>query len=192
MNIVPDRLGLALPIVATTCFGCCGVDRAVPAAASAASRAIAPSVVRNQPRILLSMTRVELGKVEPGSITEAVVYLTNEEEQPQEIAKIEVGCECVSFKVPGHDVFPGERVAAKVKLDLSREAEFGGELAVEVRAFGPDGTELFSLEVVAMVMVGDARGGRQPTKVTNAQSGVPSERGQSWRQTCQPLHVENQ
>ncbi len=121
-------------IVLASCCGC-GARAIPPRLPPSAS----PQQTTRASVVALSTLRLEFGTVQAGSVVESVVYVTNKGPEALEIAMVDSTCDCVTFTLPRRDIAAEERIAAKVQLDLSREPEFVGRLAVDVRGVDAEG-----------------------------------------------------
>jgi len=153
----PLRRSACVPFLASALLAIgCGISAdGAPESSSTARYYAARPAPAHRTCLVPSTAHLDLGRVQAGGITESIVYLANQSPRDIEIAKLEVGCECISFKLPCRDIAAGERVAAEVRLNLAREPEFVGGLSIDVRGLDADGAERFSLVVVATVARGD-------------------------------------
>lgn len=88
-----------------------------------------------------------LGDVRPGGRAEAAVRLTNRGGEPVTVAQVETSCDCLTVRLDEPVLAPKGVAAAVVRLDLSHEPNFRGDLSIDVRGFAGDGRSVFTLTV---------------------------------------------
>jgi hypothetical protein len=64
-----------------------------------------------------------------------------------DVARIETSCDCLDIRLPRRVIGPSEKVLARASLDLTKEPDFLGGLAIEVKGVTSSGTVAFSLVV---------------------------------------------
>ncbi len=75
---------------------------------------------------------VAIGAVEPGRVGRAEIVIANPGAKAVVVERIESSCECLTVDPPALRLGPGESSVLRVVFDSSREADFRGELGVEV------------------------------------------------------------
>jgi hypothetical protein len=86
-----------------------------------------------EPRLVSSVPVLDLGTIPQGGYREASFWLTNDGNDPVEIASVESSCSCLEIHLAKSTILPGQTVEAIAKLDVRREPDFTGELRIETR-----------------------------------------------------------
>ncbi len=60
---------------------------------------------------------------------------------------LRTSCDCLSVVAARNSLEPSDDVLAKISYDGSERPEFVGNVAIEVTAVAPDGTEVFRFDV---------------------------------------------
>ena len=89
---------------------------------------------------------IDFGLVEPGSRRERTIWLTNPTDVVVEIGTIDNSCPCLEVLLPARVILPGEKIGARVELDLGSEREFAGELRLRVTGLTTSGRLAFALQ----------------------------------------------
>jgi hypothetical protein len=134
-------LGLLLgPILLAGCSG--------PAGSAGEATHSRPLATRQQRTLLTpSVPTVDLGIVPQGGHETETFSLTNAGSTPVEVARVETSCDCLAIRLARRVIGPSEKVLAQAALDLSKEPDFRGSLAIEVTGLTSSGTVAFSLVV---------------------------------------------
>lgn len=118
-------LGVAL----TLCLGC--VAKSVP-----------PTL-----GLIAEPATVRLDAVRAGGRANARVSVRNTTANGVTIAKLTTTCDCVSVDLVGRTIRPGSAIEADVVLDLAKEPDFVGKLAVGVEALTADGAVVLQMDI---------------------------------------------
>ncbi|MHB1425235.1 MAG: DUF1573 domain-containing protein [Gemmataceae bacterium] len=98
------------------------------------ARPIAPkSDIAGQPSLPLVPTEspLNLGEVPAGGRKKCDFWLTNQTDSPVEVAEIETSCDCLTIDMPNRTFMPAKKVEGHALLDLRKEPQFAGKLAIE-------------------------------------------------------------
>lgn len=98
-----------------------------------------------------SATSVDLGVLPRAGLQRETISLSNLGATDVKIATIEKTCDCLHIEMAQNTVCPAENVLVHVKLDLSMEPNFEGELAMEAKGLTAEGRAAFLLKVTAKV-----------------------------------------
>jgi len=103
----------------------------------------------HSPKTLLtpSATTIDLGIVPQAGREQETFSLTNCGTKPVEISKIETSCDCLDIRLSRRVIGPSEKLLATTSLDLSKEPNFLGGLAIEVKGLTGSGDPAFSIVV---------------------------------------------
>ena len=103
--------------------------------------------------------RVDFGSVHKGCRKTQAVWLSNFSDTVVELARVEISCDCLQFKVD-RPVAPGEQVQADICMDFGNEPNFTGSLSVIVKGWSNGNRLAFRCRVD--VDVGDDAQDPQP------------------------------
>lgn len=99
--------------------------------------------------------RINMGEVAQGGRKDATFTLTNSGTRTIELSRIDTTCPCLTVDVPLR-IPPGEQVEGRVKLDLRKEPNFTGDVAIEIAGWTSTDEQAFF--VVAAVHVPRKKG----------------------------------
>lgn len=99
------------------------------------------------------VAQTNFGTLTPETRLEVPVTLVNNGLFPITLGSISASCECVTIKLEGDRVNPGEKLQGVVALDLSHDPNFKGGLLLSVDAdvAGSNGERAFRIEITATV-----------------------------------------
>jgi hypothetical protein len=94
---------------------------------------------------------LDLGGVPQGTAATSEFVVRNTSSESVSISQLESSCPCLHISLPAEPVAPGAEVRGEATLDMSREPNFTGNLAVELRAKTGDNKRAFGMVVRAEV-----------------------------------------
>ena len=94
-----------------------------------------------------SSQTIDLGIVPQAGREQETFSLTNPTAEPVQIARIESSCDCLEIRLLATEVPPAGKVLAQARLDLSKEPEFIGSLAIQVNGLTGSGVVAFSIVI---------------------------------------------
>jgi hypothetical protein len=121
----------------------CDHDPDLPAGARA------PEAADTAPLLL---PEVNVGVIPRGGRREFVARLTNPSNRTVRWSVLRTSCKCLSVIAGKNWLDPSDDVLARISLHAPDEARFVGNLAIEVTALSPDGTEVVRFNVLAEVV----------------------------------------
>jgi len=144
--VVPKLPGicfaLLLAIFATGCTELSGT----------ASEPLTPNPQPLTPSLLTpSAQTIDLGIVRQAGREQETFALTNPGTEPVEITKFETSCDCLEIVLPRRKIGPSEKALAVATLDLGKEPQFLGNLAIEVKGLASNGKTAFAIVVEVAV-----------------------------------------
>jgi hypothetical protein len=114
--------------------------------------AIWPGDTKKTEELLEIFPRVlDLGSLPQGTSATSEFVVRNTSSESVSISQVESSCPCLHIGLPAEPVAPGAQVRGEATLDMSREPNFTGNLAVELRAKTVDNKPAFGMVVRAEV-----------------------------------------
>jgi hypothetical protein len=114
--------------------------------------AVWPGDTKRRDGLLEVFPRVlHLGSVPQGTSATSEFVVRNTSSESVSISQVESSCPCLQIGLPAEPVAPGAEVRGEATLDMSREPNFTGNLAVELRAKTGDNKPAFGMVVRAKV-----------------------------------------
>jgi hypothetical protein len=95
-----------------------------------------------------------MGKVQAGGCKEIAFSVTNPNDVPVAVARIEASCGCLKIELPTEILVPGQTVTGRARIDLATEAGFTGDLGIEVKGVDETGAVLFAVDMDVEVQRG--------------------------------------
>ena len=102
--------------------------------------------------LFVSPSILELGSVEQGSYHQATFTVRNPRSEPVTIAQIDSTCPCLSFSIDPPTVPPGGENHVVASLDLGREPDYIGRLAIDVHGRTDDNHVAFRMTIKVQVV----------------------------------------
>jgi hypothetical protein len=102
--------------------------------------------------LIVSTSTLELGTVEQGSYHEATFTVRNPRSEPVTLAQIHSTCSCLSFGIDPPTVAPSGESRVVARLDLGREPEYSGRLAIDVHGRTDDNRIAFRMTIEVRVV----------------------------------------
>jgi hypothetical protein len=85
------------------------------------------------PRLRVVPELLDMGRIPAGGSKEVAFSLTNPGKLAVRVARLDTSCPCLKIELPSERLAPGETVTGKARIDLSAEADFVGDLAIDVQ-----------------------------------------------------------
>lgn len=104
------------------------------------------------PLIVLPESKLELAKTPKGAVRETTLWIQNTLQEPVTIESVETTCPCARVLLPTTTVWPQEKIAALVEVNLSRQASAPGALVIHIQAATKQGSPAFSCRLVVDVL----------------------------------------
>lgn len=92
---------------------------------------------------------LDLGSVAQGTSGQAEFLLRNPSSEPVVISQLEISCPCLDIRLPGTAVPPGAELKGEAFLDMSKEPNFTGNLAIDFRGKTSEEKPAFGIVVLA-------------------------------------------
>jgi hypothetical protein len=105
-----------------------------------------------------SVQKIDLGLVQQRTQKNLTFTLTNSGPTEINVSTIRTSCDCLSVEVGARSIQSGDTIEVTLFLDLGKEPNFAGALAIEVEGFQMSGQKLFGLTVLVSVK-GEGRAG---------------------------------
>lgn len=90
---------------------------------------------------------MDLGQTSPGGRKSHIFRLTNQSAVHVEVDEITSGCECLRIDLPERRLEPGQQVEGSIELDLRKDPQFLGNLAINVKGRDKNGEAVFEMEI---------------------------------------------
>lgn len=97
--------------------------------------------------LVLSTTKIDVGRVAPGSSVEATVIIRNTSSRLIIVKSVQTSCDCLSVRLSDQSVPPFGNMPVVLRIDMPAKDPFRGALALRAEGLDASGAELFSFEV---------------------------------------------
>jgi hypothetical protein len=85
--------------------------------------------------LIPSPAKLDLGALAKGGNASTTFWLHNPTERTVNIEEVRTSCDCLDVSMDAKTIFPGQKIIACAKIDLSDDPTFLGKLRLEARGF---------------------------------------------------------